>query len=70
MKHRLEDQEHERLMEENRLENEKTAMLREERLKIQAEKTQQNVLASLIKKEGEAKLHEIQIEDFLTKQMV
>nr|SVE77308.1 EOG090X0FQ9 [Daphnia lumholtzi]SVE77926.1 EOG090X0FQ9 [Daphnia lumholtzi]SVE78556.1 EOG090X0FQ9 [Daphnia lumholtzi]SVE79184.1 EOG090X0FQ9 [Daphnia lumholtzi] len=69
MKHRLEDQEHERLMEENRLENEKTAMLREERLKIQAEKTQQNVLASLIKKEGEAKQHEIQIEDFLTKQM-
>nr|SVE88958.1 EOG090X0FQ9 [Daphnia sinensis] len=69
MKHRLEDQEHERLMEENRLENEKTAMLREERLKIQAEKTQKNVLASLIKKEREAKQHEIQIEDFLTKQM-
>nr|SVE76082.1 EOG090X0FQ9 [Daphnia hispanica] len=70
MKHRLEDQEHEQLMEENRVENEKIAMLREERLKIQAEKTQKNVLASLIKKEGETKLHGIQMEAFLAKQMV
>lgn len=69
-KHRLEDQEHEQLMEENRLENEKISMLREERLKIQAEKTQQYVLASLIKKEGDAKLHDVQMEAFLEKQMV
>nr|SVE73880.1 EOG090X0FQ9 [Daphnia atkinsoni] len=69
MKHRLEAQEHERLMEENRLENEKVSMLREERLKIQAEKTQQYVLASLMKKEGDVKLHDVQMEAFLAKQM-
>nr|SVE74503.1 EOG090X0FQ9 [Daphnia barbata] len=69
MKHRLEEEEHSRLMEENHLENEKTAILREERLKMQAEKTQKYVLASLIKKEKEAGLHDIQIEAFLAKQM-
>nr|SVE75449.1 EOG090X0FQ9 [Daphnia dolichocephala] len=69
MKHRLEEEEHNRLMEENRLENEKTAILREERLKMQAEKTQKDVLASLIKKEKEARLHDIQIEAILAKQM-
>nr|SVE83961.1 EOG090X0FQ9 [Daphnia pulex] len=68
MKHRLEDEEHIRLMEENRQENEKTAKLREEKLKIQAEKTRENILASLINKEEETRLYEIRIEAFLEKQ--
>ncbi len=38
-------------MEENRLENEKTAALREKRLKEEAEKTRSKVLESLLKKE-------------------
>lgn len=70
MKHRLEEEEHIRLMEENRLENEKTAKLREEKLKIQAEKKRENILASLINKEEETRLYEIQIEAFLEKQKV
>lgn len=70
MKHRSEDEEHIRLMEENRLENEKTAVLREEKLKIKAEKSRENILASLIKKEEESRLHEIQIEAFLEQQKV
>ena len=57
-------------MEENCLENERTAKLREERLKVQAEKTRASVLASLIKKEEESRLHEIQIEAFLEQQKV
>nr|CAG4643563.1 EOG090X0FQ9 [Ilyocryptus agilis] len=48
---KLEEDEHLRLMEENRLENEKTAALRNERLKVEAEKMREKVLASLIKKE-------------------
>ena len=59
-----------KLMEENCLENERTAKLREERLKVQAEKTRASVLASLIKKEEESRLHEIQIEAFLEQQKV
>lgn len=38
-------------MEENRLENEKTAAQREKRLKEEAEKTRSKVLESLLKKE-------------------
>nr|CAG4637425.1 EOG090X0FQ9 [Ceriodaphnia reticulata]SVE73252.1 EOG090X0FQ9 [Ceriodaphnia reticulata] len=68
MKHKTEEEEHVRLMEENRLENEKTAKLREERLKIEAEKTREKVLASLIVKEQENKLYEAQIEAFLQQQ--
>ena len=37
-------------MEENRLENEKTAAQREKRLKEEAEKTRSKVLESLLKK--------------------
>lgn len=58
------------LMEENRLENENTAKLREERLKVEAEKTRERVLNSLILKEKENKLFESQIEDFLQQQKV
>ena len=70
MKHKFEDEEHMKLMEENCLENERTAKLREDRLKVQAEKTRASVLASLIKKEEESRLHEIQIEAFLEQQKV
>ena len=70
MKHKYEEEEHIRLMEENRLENEKIAKLREERLKIEAEKTRERVLASLIVKEAETKLFEAEIDSFLQQQKV
>nr|CAG4651404.1 EOG090X0FQ9 [Simocephalus serrulatus]SVE94560.1 EOG090X0FQ9 [Simocephalus serrulatus] len=68
MKSKLDEEEHARLMEENRLENEKTAQLREERLKIEAVKTQERVMTTLIKKEQENKIFEAQVDTFLQQQ--
>lgn len=70
MKSKLDEEEHARLMEENRLENEKTAQLREERLKIEAVKTQERVMTTLIKKEQENKIFEAQVDTFLQQQKV
>lgn len=70
MKHKLEEEEHRRLMEENHLENLKTAKLREERLRIEADKTREKVLATLLKKEEEDKLFQSKMEAFLEQQMV
>ena len=70
MKHKLEEEEHRRLMEENHLENLKTAKLREERLRIEADKTREKVLATLLKKEEEDKLFQSKMETFLQQQMV
>lgn len=70
MKVKLEEEEHARLMEVNRLENEKTSRLREERLAIEAEKTREKVLSSLIKTEKENQILEAKAEAFLQKQIV
>lgn len=70
MKIKLEEEEHARLVEENRLENEITARLREERLQKEAEKTRGKVLATLIKREQEDKIYEAQVDTFLQQQKV
>nr|CAG4647478.1 EOG090X0FQ9 [Megafenestra aurita]SVE92712.1 EOG090X0FQ9 [Megafenestra aurita] len=70
MKVKLEEEEHARLMEVNRLENEKTSRLREERLAIEAEKTREKVLSSLIKTEKENQILEAKAEAFLQKQIL
>nr|CAG4648946.1 EOG090X0FQ9 [Polyphemus pediculus] len=53
LKLRQEEEEHQRLMMENQLENEKTAKLREQRLAAEFEETKEKVLRSLIRKEKE-----------------
>lgn len=70
LKLRLEDEEHARLVEENRLENEKTAALREIRLKAEAEQTQKKVLASLLQAEKEKEMYQAEFESFLQLQKV
>nr|CAG4635125.1 EOG090X0FQ9 [Alona affinis] len=65
LKLRLENEEHARLMEENELENQKTAALREIRLRAQAEETQKKVMASLIHAEKEKEMHQAEFEAFL-----
>jgi len=57
-------------MEENRFENEKIALEREERLKIEAEKTRERVLSTLIKKEKEAELYKSKLIHFIETQKV
>lgn len=57
-------------MEENRLENEKIALEREERLKVEAEKTRERVLSSLIKKEKEEQLYKSKLVHFIETQKV
>jgi len=57
-------------MEENRFENEKIAFEREERLKIEAEKTRERVLSTLIKKEKEAELYKSKLIHFIETQKV
>lgn len=44
---RLEEDEHRRLMEENRLDNERTALVRQQRLDREAEETRQRALSTL-----------------------
>lgn len=70
MRSKLEEEEHARLMEENRLENETIAQIREERLKLEGEKTQQKVMATLIKKEQEDRIFEAKMETFIQQQKV
>lgn len=70
MQHKLEEEEHLRLMEENRLENEKTAKLREERLKAQAEKTAEKALRALSKKQKDDELFDFSLEKFVKEQQV
>nr|CAG4650559.1 EOG090X0FQ9 [Sida crystallina] len=67
-KHRLEEEEHLKLMEENRIENEKIAAARELRLKAAAEKTKDHVLHSLVKKEQEEMLMKEQLLAYLQEQ--
>merc|ERR1712035_224908 len=68
LKLKEEDEEHERLMEENRIENEKTALLREERLKAECEATREKVLQSLVKKEKENVLYQERLRSFIKEQ--
>ena len=70
LKLQLEDEEHARLVEENRLENEKTAALREIRLRKAAEETQKKVLSSLVKAEKEKEGYLADFEAFLQQQKV
>lgn len=57
-------------MEENRLENEVTANLREERLKAQLEKTAERALKALSKKQEEEGLFDLNVERFVQQQQV
>jgi len=68
LKLKEEDDEHNRLMEENRIENEKTALLREERLRVEFETTRERVLQSLMKKEKEDALYQEKLLDFIKEQ--
>lgn len=70
LKLKEEDDEHNRLMEENRIENEKTALLREERLRVEFETTRERVLQSLMKKEKEDALYQEKLLDFIKEQEV
>jgi len=68
LKLKEEDDEHSRLMEENRIENEKTALQREERLKAEFETTRERVLQSLMKKEKEEALYQEKLLSFIKEQ--
>nr|CAG4642861.1 EOG090X0FQ9 [Evadne anonyx] len=68
LKLKEEDIEHERLMEENLIENKKTALLREERLKAEFETTREKVLQSLMKKEKEQALYQEKLCSFIKEQ--
>ena len=57
-------------MEENRIENEKTALQREERLKAEFETTRERVLQSLMKKEKEEALYQEKLLSFIKEQEV
>nr|CAG4636589.1 EOG090X0FQ9 [Eubosmina coregoni]SVE70121.1 EOG090X0FQ9 [Eubosmina coregoni] len=68
LKLKQEDEEHARLMEENRLENEKTAKKREERWTVEAEKTRERVISSLVKKEQQEELYKSKLGEFIEMQ--
>lgn len=70
LKLKQEDEEHARLMEENRLENEKTAKEREERWTVEAEKTRERVISSLVKKEQQEELYKSKLGEFIEMQKV
>ena len=57
-------------MEENRLENEKTAKEREERWTVEAEKTRERVISSLVKKEQQEELYKSKLGEFIEMQKV
>nr|CAG4642117.1 EOG090X0FQ9 [Eurycercus lamellatus] len=68
LKLKLEDEEHARLVEENRLMNEQVAAQRDQRLQAEAERTKERVLASLIKKEKETEVFKSDFNSFIEKQ--
>jgi len=68
LKLKEDDDEHLRLMEENRIENEKTAALREQRLSAEFETTREKVLQSLIKKEKDDSLYQDKLLSFISEQ--
>ena len=70
LKLKEDDDEHLRLMEENRIENEKTAALREQRLSAEFETTREKVLQSLIKKEKDDSLYQDKLLSFISEQEV
>lgn len=70
LKMKLENEEHERLMEENRIENLKTAALREQRLKAEAEITRERALVGLMCREKLVEQSASEFEAFLQHQQV